>query len=391
MTEADAIAGQRDVDEVLELVASDERPVAVPAALGPAAERFARNTLRQSRQTQRTYLSVYARFTAHLAATTGIAEPPPSAMTADAVAGYLDALEAQGRSPATVRKERAALNRLTRYLQLVGAIDQTTALEILDVEAVTGTGTARQRPALDEATWQRVKDRAAARVLELAAPAGRASGPVATRDLAIIVCLGELGLRSEELRRLRLTDLTGIRAGSATPWLEVLGKGNRARAIPLPAGVQRALLAWLDARPPEAAWNPLLFARLGRQRHDGAFPDAVQRGDAAGRPLPAAPLSSTALVDIVAPIMRDAGVPDEHCHPHVLRHTFATLYLRRRAHDSAALTKLQELLGHASIETTRGYLHHSRDELERSMRGGERSVLDAAAAARARRNRRRQA
>lgn len=371
-----------------DLAPTDAALPALPSGLGPAAERFARNTLRKSKQTQRTYLSVYGRFTAHLAAATGLADPPPSALTADAVASYLDALEAHGRSPATVRKERAALNRLTRYLQLVGAIDQTTALEILDVEPVTISGRPRQRPALDEATWRAVKDRAAARVLELAA-AGRASGPVATRDLAIVVCLGELGLRSEELRRLRLIDLTGIRAGSATPWLQVLGKGNRARALPLPAEVQRALLAWLDVRPPEAAWNPLLFPRLGRQRHDGAFPDAVQRTTADGRPVAAAALSPTALVDIVAPIMRDAGVPDEHCHPHVLRHTFATLYLQRRAHDSSALTKLQELLGHASLETTRGYLHHSRDELERSMRGGERSVLYAAAAARERRNGRR--
>lgn len=225
-------------------------------------------------------------------------------------------------------------------------------------------------------------------MLELT-PAGRASGPVATRDLAIVVCLGELGLRSEELRRLRLTDLTALRAASATPWLLVLGKGNRERSIPLPQEVERTLLAWLDLRPPEAGWNPLLFPRLGRQRHDGAFPDALQRAAADGRPAAAAALSATALVNIVAPIMRDAGVPPEHCHPHVLRHTFATLYLQRRPHDSGALTKLQELLGHASLETTRGYLHHTRDELERTMRAPERSVLDAAADARTRRNGRR--
>jgi hypothetical protein len=46
-------------------------------------------------------------------------------------------------------------------------------------------------------------------------------------------------------------------------------------------------------------------------------------------------------------------------------------------------------LGHASLETTRGYLHHTRDELERSMRAPERSILDAAADARTRRNGRR--
>jgi hypothetical protein len=77
--------------------------------------------------------------------------------------------------------------------------------------------------------------------------------------------------------------------------------------------------------------------------------------------MPASALSSTALINIVAPIMCEAGVPAEHCHPHVLRHTFATLYLQRRSHDAGALSKLQELLGHASIETTRGYVHHTRD------------------------------
>ena len=355
-----------------------------PAALGAAAERFARNTLRKSAQTRRTYLSVYTRFAAHLAAITGLEHPSPGTFSADAVASYLDALEARGRSKATVRKERAALNRLARHLLLIGAIEQRVALEILDVEASTTTGRPRQRPALDAATWQRVKDRAAARVLELSAN-GRASAPTATRDLAIIVCLGELGLRSEELRTLRVEDIAGLRAGSATPWLHVVGKGSRERELPLPLEVQRVLLAWLDARPPESAWSPLLFPRLGRQRHDGAFPDARQRRDATGASMPAPALSSTALINIVTPIMRDAGVPAEHCHAHVLRHTFATLYLQRRTHDSAALSKLQELLGHASIETTRGYVHHTRDELERSMRAPERSVLDAAAAARTRR------
>jgi hypothetical protein len=69
---AGEIPGQLDVDEVLELVARDEQaPAMAPRALGPAAQRFARNSLRKSKQTQRTYLSIYGRFTAHLAAATG--------------------------------------------------------------------------------------------------------------------------------------------------------------------------------------------------------------------------------------------------------------------------------------------------------------------------------
>jgi hypothetical protein len=60
-----------------------------PARLGAAAERFRRNTLRRPAQTRRTYLSVYARFTAHLAAVTGLEDPPPAALSADMVASYL--------------------------------------------------------------------------------------------------------------------------------------------------------------------------------------------------------------------------------------------------------------------------------------------------------------
>ena len=163
--------------------------------------------------------------------------------------------------------------------------------------------------------------------------------PTATRDLAIVVCLGELGLRSEELRTLRVDAITGLRARSATPWLHVVGKGSRERELPLPLEVQRALLAWLDARPRESAWNRSSSRGWAAKRHDGAFPDADQRRDAGGTTIAASALSSTALINIVAPIMRDAGVPAEHCHPHVLRHTFATLYLQRRRHDSGAIGK----------------------------------------------------
>ena len=56
--------------------------------------------------------------------------------------------------------------------------------------------------------------------------------------------------------------------------------------------------------------------------------------------------SEATLRKIVAPVMRAA---EEHCHPHVLRHTFATLYMQR---DGARLEQLQVLMGHASIDTT---------------------------------------
>lgn len=71
-------------------------------------------------------------------------------------------------------------------------------------------------------------------------------------------------------------------------------------------------------------------------------------------------MSSEALRRIVAPVLRAARVGEELCHPHVLRHTFATLYMQR----PDRLKRLQLLMGHASIDTTAQYLHTTTDELE---------------------------
>ncbi len=72
-------------------------------------------------------------------------------------------------------------------------------------------------------------------------------------------------------------------------------------------------------------------------------------------------MSSEALRKIVAPVMRAAGVGEGLCHPHVLRHTFATLYMQR---DGARLEQLQVLMGTRSIDTMAQYLHTTIDELE---------------------------
>jgi integrase len=176
-------------------------PPAAPARgeaeeLGAAAERFVRLTLRRSAQTQATYASACARFGAWLGAFTGLAAPPVGAFTADALAAYVDHLEAH-KAPATVRKERAALNRLARYLHALGAIDAT---EILMIEGTRDTGPAPTRDALDRTTWEHVKHVARARHEQ--GPRGRTSPAAAARDLALLLVLGEMGLRSEEARTL---------------------------------------------------------------------------------------------------------------------------------------------------------------------------------------------
>jgi site-specific recombinase XerC len=353
-----------------DVVPAPTRAAAVPDGLAPAAERFARLTLRKSPQTQRTYLSTYQRFGAFLtervrAAAIAAELPPPdeapvSAFDADAMAAYFDAREAAGVAAATMKKDRAALSRLAKYLHTLGAIDAT---ELLMVEVgAEREAEVRRRDALDEVTWQRVKMVARQRFHQ--PPAGRSSREAAARDLAMLLLLGDMGLRSEEVRGLRRDAIKPKRIDGQRPWLHVLGKGRKKRELPIPTEVEIALAQWTDLRDRLFdAHQPLMFPRLGRRGADGSFPDA-------DRPDPSAveladrkprPLSSRALRDVVAPLMLTAGVEQPHAHPHVLRHTYGTLYMRR---PRARLEDLRVLLGHESIETTSVYLHARAQDVE---------------------------
>ena len=59
-------------------------------------------------------------------------------------------------------------------------------------------------------------------------------------------------------------------------------------------------------------------------------------------------------------LAREAGLPEEvwdHMHPHVLRHSAATLL----AEVGVPVHEIQALLGHADLRTTQRYIHHAKD------------------------------
>jgi hypothetical protein len=96
-------------------------------------------------------------------------------------------------------------------LHTLGAIDAT---EILMIEGTRGAAQPRRRDALDAATWKRVKDAARARLYQ--SPRGRTSRTAAHRDLALILALGAMGLRSEEARLLTTSSIAPKRVDGLT-------------------------------------------------------------------------------------------------------------------------------------------------------------------------------
>jgi integrase/recombinase XerC len=167
-----------------------------------------------------------------------------------------------------------------------------------------------------------------ARLLEI--PAGE---PFATRDRAIMELLYSSGLRLAEIVGL---DLAALDLPDRT--VHVLGKGNKARLVPVGRIALRALEQWLAER-----------ACLVRPGEQALF---VGRG---GRRL-----GRRAVELRIAHWARRQGL-SARVYPHLFRHSFASHLLE----SGAELRGVQELLGHADIATTQIYTHLDFQHLAR--------------------------
>jgi len=146
-------------------------------------------------------------------------------------------------------------------------------------------------------------------------------------DQAVLELAYASGLRLSELCRLRLEQLH-LESGFVT----VIGKGNKERVVPVGRKAVAALQAWLTRGRP----------RTVRPRSPGTV-FLTSRGTA---------FHPTTLWRRIKKRARLAGL-DRPLTPHMLRHSFATHLLEH----GADLRVIQELLGHASIQTTEIYTH----------------------------------
>lgn len=146
---------------------------------------------------------------------------------------------------------------------------------------------------------------------------------ILARDAAVLALLYGSGLRIAEALGITRQDAPGGAIDSVT----VLGKGGKARSVPVIAPIRRAIDTYLALCPyPLAAKGPLFVG-------------------ARGGPL------SPRIIQLATAAMRGAlGLP-ETATPHALRHSFATHLLSR----GGELRSIQELLGHASLSTTQIY------------------------------------
>jgi site-specific recombinase XerD len=162
-----------------------------------------------------------------------------------------------------------------------------------------------------------------------ARPGGELDEATRIRDDAVLELLYGCGLRVGEL-----CGLDGGDVDVAGRMVTVWGKGGRERRVPMHDLCARALSRWMEE---------------GRVHYAGPqSPPGAVFLNRAGRRL--GPRDVRRLLD------RRSPVPT---HPHALRHSFATHLLD----GGADLRLVQELLGHASLQTTQVYTHVSKERL----------------------------
>ena len=154
------------------------------------------------------------------------------------------------------------------------------------------------------------------------------------RDRTMVEAMVLGGLRRCEVLGLRLGD---INAGERRVFVAE-GKGGRQRIVPISGRFFASLGRYLDQERPRTSATDRVFV--------------VLKGPRRGRPL-----SAAGVEEIMEGARSRAGLERATCHQ--LRHTCFT----RLREAGMALEAIQALAGHASIESTRIYLHLADDWL----------------------------
>lgn len=276
-------------------------------------------------------------------------------------------LRRRRRKPATVRQAHMVVRSLVRYADANGVVVADGILEIKSPAARRQADGARVK-FLTRAQYERLVAIARARVPERGRD-GSEPRPGAVRDLAMLLVLGDCGLRNEELRTLTLDSTVRASAKSDRTALVVRGKGSLERVVPVTERTQEALARWFTWRL-ELEWDSdLMFVPF----HRGGVTVRQWRPDDQDVSVPRSPLNATTLEWLVRTLGAEAGLPRELQTVHTLRHTYATLALAA----GVPLRTLQKRLGHASIKTTEIYLHVDDEALADELAAMDEAIVRA--------------
>jgi site-specific recombinase XerD len=241
------------------------------------------------------------------------------------VEAYLTALQRHGLAPASINVRLSAIRKLAREGADNGMFSEDTAAAIERVKGIRVSG-------VRFGNW--LSKRQAERLLALPDK----STNKGKRDRVILGLMIGCGLRREELAGLEFEHIQEREGRSVI--VDLSGKGNRIRTIPIPT--------W--AGPLLGAWSEVLGTATGH---------VVRRINKLGV-VKTEPVTPQAIYKVVRAYGEQLGI---RIAPHDLRRTFAKLAHRGRS----PVEQIKFSLGHSSVRTTERYL------------GTEQNLIDAPA------------
>lgn len=240
----------------------------------------------------------------------------PKEAVSDHITEFLGVLKREGKASSSLCRAMISLKVYFKFL---------IREEVVDKNVTTFLSTPKM--------WQLIPDILTTEEIEALLSQPNPEDPMGSRDLAILSILYATGIRVSELCTLGIYDVDDDR-------IKVMGKGSKERLVPIAEKAVQALDRYLGG----------FRDQFGIKGEKALF--VTKKGR---------PLDRVTVWKLIKKYGKEAGI-EKNISPHTLRHSFATHLLE----NGADLRVIQEMLGHASINSTDRYTHISTNQLQQS-------------------------
>jgi len=268
-----------------------------------------RNFLSFERQLSKNTVAAYIRDAEEFLAYCAENNSAPQTAGTDFMDAYIYHLKTRNLSPKSVFRKTEAVKNYYKFLIINGDIKQDPCRFLIS-------------PKLTQKIPRQLSKQEVDRLLTFPA-----QNFTEHRTIAILEMFYATGLRVSELINLRLENVN-----IEDRWVLAFGKGGKQRFVPFHEKAAETLKKYLAQRETELRGG------------EAASEIFINRGGAK--------LSRITVWKDISALGRLAGI-ERPIYPHLLRHTFATHLLT----GGADLRSVQELLGHANLQTTQIYTH----------------------------------
>ena len=158
---------------------------------------------------------------------------------------------------------------------------------------------------------------------------------VGDRNYCITLLMIDNGARISEVVTIQIAELYLSKCR-----VKITGKGQKERIIPFTKITRRELLKYIEHH------------RNNLCKLDSPYLFPANDADH---------VSIKSIQQAIGRLSKKVGLDGIKYHPHIFRHSFATLFLAK----GGQLTTLKEIMGHESIQTTQKYVHFLPEDLQK--------------------------